>query len=223
MTQSDPNKFSEGEKVVSSIVKTLPNKPGVYRMLDDNGSVLYVGKAKNLKNRVSSYSRVTGHSLRIGRMISATRDMNFFITETELEALLLEQNLIKKYNPRYNVLLKDDKSFPQIAITRNKQFPQVTKYRGKKVDGVKYFGPYASATAVNNAINYIQKIFQLRNCTDSNFYGRSRACLLHFINKCSAPCVGKISEEEYLKTVDEAESFLLGKHSEIKTNCKEIC
>ena len=161
MTQSDPNEFSEGEKVVSSIVKTLPNKPGVYRMLDDNGSVLYVGKAKNLKNRVSSYSRVTGHSLRIGRMISATRDMNFFITETELEALLLEQNLIKKYNPRYNVLLKDDKSFPQIAITRNKQFPQITKYRGKKVNGVKYFGPYASATAVNNAINYIQKIFQL--------------------------------------------------------------
>ena len=202
MTQSDPNKFSQGEKVVSSIVKTLPNKPGVYRMLDETGSVLYVGKAKNLKNRVSSYSRVTGHSLRIGRMISATRDMNFFITETELEALLLEQNLIKKYSPRYNVLLKDDKSFPQIAITKNKQFPQVTKYRGKKVDGVKYFGPYASATAVNNAINYIQKIFQLRNCGDSNFYGRSRACLLHYINKCSAPCVGKISEEEYSKTVD---------------------
>ena len=218
MTQSDPNKFSQGEKVVSSIVKTLPNKPGVYRMLDDTGSVLYVGKAKNLKNRVSSYSRVTGHSLRIGRMISATRDMNFFITETELEALLLEQNLIKKYNPRYNVLLKDDKSFPQIAITRNKEFPQVTKYRGKKVDGVKYFGPYASATAVNNAINYIQKIFQLRNCRDSNFYGRSRACLLHYINKCSAPCVGKISEEEYSKTVDEAENFLLGKHTEIKDN-----
>ena len=218
MTQSDPNKFSQGEKVVSSIVKTLPNKPGVYRMLDDTGSVLYVGKAKNLKNRVSSYSRVTGHSLRIGRMISATRDMNFFITETELEALLLEQNLIKKYNPRYNVLLKDDKSFPQIAITRHKQFPQVTKYRGKKVDGVKYFGPYASATAVNNAVNYIQKIFQLRNCRDSNFYGRSRACLLHYINKCSAPCVGKISEEEYSKTVDEAENFLLGKHTEIKDN-----
>ena len=218
MKQCDPKKFSQGEKVVSSIVKTLPNKPGVYRMLDDTGSVLYVGKAKNLKNRVSSYSRVTGHSLRIGRMISATRDMNFFITETELEALLLEQNLIKKYSPRYNVLLKDDKSFAQIAITRNKQFPQVTKYRGKKVDGVKYFGPYASATAVNNAINYIQKIFQLRNCRDSNFYGRSRACLLHYINKCSAPCVGKISEEEYSKTVDEAENFLLGKHTDIKDN-----
>ena len=216
MTKVSPNKFLEGEKVVSSIVKTLPNKPGVYRMMDNSGNVLYVGKAKNLRNRVSSYSRVSGHSLRIGRMISATRDMNFFITETELEALLLEQNLIKKYNPRYNVLLKDDKSFPQIAITRNKQFPQITKYRGKKVDGVKYFGPYASATAVNNAINYIQKIFQLRNCRDSNFYGRSRACLLHFINKCSAPCVGKISEQEYLRTVQEAENFLLGKHNEIK-------
>ena len=210
----------KGEKIIQSFVRTLTSKPGVYRMVDENENVLYVGKAKNLRKRVANYTKIKGHPLRIARMISSTKDMVFVTTETELEALLLEQNLIKKFQPPYNVLLKDDKSFPQIAITKEKDFPQIIKYRGKKIDGVRYFGPYASSAAVDNAVNYIQKIFQIRNCRDSIFYGRTRACLLHFIQKCSAPCVGKISEADYEKSVEQAENFLQGKHSIIKDNLK---
>ncbi len=220
MTDFNLNKPIKGEKRIQSFVRTLPARPGVYRMLDEGNNVLYVGKAKNLKKRVANYTKIKGHPLRIARMISSTTDMIFVITDTELEALLLEQNLIKKFQPQYNVLLKDDKSFPQIAITKGKNFPQILKFRGKKIGGVKYFGPYASSAAVDNAVNYIQKIFQLRNCRDSIFYGRTRACLLHFIQKCSAPCVGKISEADYEKSVEQAENFLQGKHSIIKDNLK---
>jgi len=221
VTSITVDKKLQGEKVIASFVIALPRKPGVYRMLDENDNVLYVGKAKDLRKRVTSYTKITGHSLRIARMISSTKDMVFVTTETELEALLLEQNLIKKFQPQYNVLLKDDKSFPQISITKNKKFPQVIKFRGRKIEGDKYFGPYASSSAVDNAVNYIQKIFQLRNCRDSIFFSRTRACLLHFIHKCSAPCVGKISEYEYERAVEQAENFLQGKHSAIKDNLKD--
>ncbi len=221
MTNFNLSDDLRGEKVIQSFARTLSGQPGVYRMLDENKNVLYVGKAKNLRKRVSSYTKIKGHSVRIARMISSTKDMVFVTTDTELEALLLEQNLIKKFQPQYNVLLKDDKSFPQIAITKGKNFPQILKYRGRKLDGVKYFGPYASSYAVDNAVTYIQKIFQLRNCRDTIFYGRSRACLLHFIQKCSAPCVGKISESDYEKSVEQAENFLLGKHTIIKDNLRD--
>lgn len=206
----------KGHEVIKSYLKMLDGSPGVYRMLDDAGAVLYVGKARDLQKRVSNYAKPTGHSARIGRMIAATSSMMFLTTQTETEALLLEQNLIKQLKPRYNVLLRDDKSFPNIMVTTEHDFPQITKHRGRKSQKAEYYGPFASAGSVNHTLNQLQKIFLLRNCTDSIFAARTRPCLQHQIARCSAPCVGKISAEEYGNLVDDARKFLSGKSTEIQ-------
>ena len=200
-----------GHEVIRGYLKTLDNSPGVYRMLDAKGRVLYVGKARSLRKRVSSYARPTGHSERIARMISQTASMMFLTTRTETEALLLEQNLIKQLKPHFNVLLRDDKSFPHILITKDTPFPQITKHRGRRRRKGSYFGPFASAGAVNRTLNQLQKVFLLRNCSDAMFAGRTRPCLLYQIKRCSGPCCGKISEAEYARLVRDAEEFLKGR------------
>ncbi len=197
-----------GPDIIRDFVTRLPLKPGVYRMFDAEGGVIYVGKARNLKNRVSNYARGQGHNNRIAHMISLTRNMEFVVTGTEAEALLLESNMIKKLKPRFNVMLRDDKSFPYILIARDHASPQLTKHRGARNRQGNYYGPFASAGAVNHAINTMQKAFLLRTCTDSFFNNRTRPCLLHQIKRCSAPCVKYISPEDYLVLVQEAEVFL---------------
>ncbi|WP_146586430.1 excinuclease ABC subunit UvrC [Puniceibacterium confluentis] len=204
-----------GHACIQSYLKTLDNSPGVYRMLDGESRVLYVGKARNLRARVSNYARPAGHSGRIARMIRETASMMFLTTRTETEALLLEQNLIKQLKPRYNVLLRDDKSFPNILVTDH-DFPQITKHRGAKKDKGQYFGPFASAGAVNRTLNQLQKVFLLRNCADSMFETRTRPCLQHQIRRCSAPCVGRISAEDYRASVRDAAQFLSGKSSGVQ-------
>ncbi|SNR48054.1 excinuclease ABC subunit UvrC [Puniceibacterium sediminis] len=204
-----------GHACIQSYLKTLDSSPGVYRMLDAESRVLYVGKARNLRARVSNYTRPTGHSGRIARMIRETASMMFLTTRTETEALLLEQNLIKQLKPRYNVLLRDDKSFPNILVTDH-DFPQITKHRGAKKDKGQYFGPFASAGAVNRTLNQLQKVFLLRNCSDSMFQSRTRPCLQHQIRRCSAPCVGKISAEDYRASVHDAAQFLSGKSTGVQ-------
>ncbi|KMK66260.1 excinuclease ABC subunit UvrC [Puniceibacterium sp. IMCC21224] len=204
-----------GYNCIHSYLRTLETSPGVYRMLDAESRVLYVGKARNLRARVSNYARPTGHSGRIARMIRETASMMFLTTRTETEALLLEQNLIKQLKPRYNVLLRDDKSFPNILMTDH-TYPQITKHRGSKKDKGQYFGPFASAGAVNRTLNQLQKVFLLRNCADTMFEGRTRPCLQHQIKRCSAPCVGKISEADYATTVRDAMQFLQGKSTHIQ-------
>ncbi len=207
-----------GHELIRSYLRSLDNSPGVYRMLSDVGSVLYVGKARNLKKRVSSYAKPTGHSARIARMISQTASMMFLTTETETEALLLEQNLIKQLKPKYNVQLRDDKSFPNILVSRAHEFPQIKKHRGARKEPGNYYGPFASAGAVNRTLNQLQKVFLLRNCSEAVFEGRSRACLLHQIKRCSAPCVGKISPEDYAALVADAERFLQGRSTRIQAD-----
>ncbi|MBM2576157.1 excinuclease ABC subunit UvrC [Jannaschia sp. Os4] len=209
-----------GPEVIKRFLKTLDGSPGVYRMLDAQQRVLYVGKARSLKNRVSSYTRLNGHSARIRRMISETASMMVLTTETELEALLLEQNLIKQLKPRYNVLLRDDKSFPNIEITTAHRFPQVRKHRGRKGKGT-YFGPFASAGAVNRVLNQLQRVFLLRNCTDAQFEGRTRPCLNYQIKRCSAPCVGYVSERDYEAAVRDSARFLRGETTEIQKRLAE--
>jgi len=210
-----------GHDAIQANLKDLGMSPGVYRMLDDKGAVLYVGKAKNLKARVSSYARPAGHSPRIARMISETASMMFLTTKTETEALLLEQNLIKQLKPRYNVLLRDDKSFPNILVSREHDFPQIKKHRGKKAENGNYYGPFASAGAVNRTLNQLQKVFLLRNCSDATFESRTRPCLLYQIKRCSAPCVGYIGEAEYAALVRDAERFLQGKSTRVQTKLAE--
>ncbi|MTJ03717.1 MAG: excinuclease ABC subunit UvrC [Sediminimonas qiaohouensis] len=205
-----------GHEVIQGYLRTLDASPGVYRMLDAQARVLYVGKARNLRARVSNYARPSGHSARIARMISETASMMFLTTRTETEALLLEQNLIKQLKPHYNVLLRDDKSFPNILLTKDHPFPQIRKHRGAKKEKGSYFGPFASAGAVNRTLNQLQKVFQLRNCTDSMFASRTRPCLLYQIKRCSAPCVGKISQEDYAASVRDAERFLSGRSTGIQ-------
>ncbi|MEM6467263.1 MAG: GIY-YIG nuclease family protein, partial [Pseudomonadota bacterium] len=206
-TSNSADTSKPGHEVIREYVRTLGNGPGVYRMLDKEGAVLYVGKARALKKRVSSYAKPTGHSARIGRMIAATASMMFLTTETETEALLLEQNLIKQLKPRYNVLLRDDKSFPNILVTGH-AFPQIRKHRGAKASKGQYFGPFASAGAVNRTLNQLQKAFLLRNCSDSMFDSRTRPCLQYQIKRCSAPCVGLISPAEYGALVEDATRYL---------------
>ncbi len=200
----------EGAALIADEVSRLPAKPGVYRMMNAAGDVLYVGKAKSLKNRVSSYAKAGGHSNRIMRMIAETRSMEFVVTTTETEALLLEANLIKQLKPRYNVILRDDKSFPYILIAEDHASPQIMKHRGARKRKGAYYGPFASATAVNRTLNTLQKAFLLRSCTDSVFDNRTRPCLLHQIKRCAAPCVGLISEMDYGVLVAEAKRFLDG-------------
>ena len=185
-------------------------------MLDAQARVLYVGKARNLKARVSNYARPTGHSSRIARMISETSQMMFLTTKTETEALLLEQNLIKQLKPRYNVLLRDDKSFPNILVTTDHEFPQIKKHRGAKKEKGAYYGPFASAGAVNKSLNQLQRVFQLRNCSDAMFETRTRPCLQYQIKRCSGPCVGRISARDYRASVKDAQRFLSGKSTEIQ-------
>ena len=213
-TESPP--LPTGRDVIAAYVRTLDSSPGVYRMLDAQARVLYVGKARNLKMRVTNYTRPTGHSGRIDRMISETARMMFLTTRTETEALLLEQNLIKQLKPRYNVLLRDDKSFPNILVGSEHTFPQISKHRGAKRAKGTYYGPFASAGAVNRTLTQLQRVFLLRDCSDAMFDSRSRPCLLYQIKRCSAPCVDKISAVDYAATVADAERFLSGRSTEIQ-------
>lgn len=215
-TESPVEAVPRGPDVIAAFVKTLPNKPGVYRMFNEAGDVLYVGKARNLKKRVVNYARLVGHDTRIARMILATCSMEFVTTNSEAEALLLEANLIKKLKPRYNVLLRDDKSFPYILITKDHQIAQIKKHRGARNQKGDYFGPFASAGAVNRTINALQRAFLLRSCTDSVYENRSRPCLLYQIKRCAAPCTGEVSNEEYADMVDEVLQFLAGKSQKVK-------
>ena len=205
-----------GYKVIQKYISTLDSSPGVYRMLDDQARVLYVGKARNLKARVSNYARPSGHSGRISRMISETSSMMFLTTRTETEALLLEQNLIKQLKPRYNVLLRDDKSFPNILVTTEHRFPQIKKHRGAKSEKGAYYGPFASAGSVNRTLSQLQRVFMLRNCTDAMFESRTRPCLQYQIKRCSGPCVDRISKDEYGAAVKDAQRFLSGRSTEIQ-------
>jgi excinuclease ABC subunit C len=216
MTENDTGQPLSGYAVIRSYLASLDGSPGVYRMLDEQGAVLYVGKARNLKARVSNYSRPGNHSPRIERMIRDTVSMMFLTTRTETEALLLEQNLIKQLKPRYNVLLRDDKSFPNILVSREHAFPQIKKHRGRKSEKGNYYGPFASAGAVNRTLNQLQKVFLLRNCTDATFESRTRPCLLYQIKRCSAPCVGYISAADYGGLVADAERFLQGKSTNVQ-------
>ena len=205
-----------GPSVIAGYLKTLPSSPGVYRMIDAAGDVIYVGKARSLKARVANYVRMHGHSNRIARMISCTVAMEFLTVATEAEALLLEANLIKRFKPRFNVLMRDDKSFPYILIARDQAAPQVMKHRGARNRKGDYFGPFASAGAVVRAINMLQRAFLLRTCTDSYYQNRIRPCLLHQIKRCSAPCTGEISLEDYNRLVSEAVRFLRGESQNVR-------
>ena len=202
-----------GHELIADYLTRLDGSPGVYRMLDVESRVLYVGKAKNLNNRVSSYSRPHGHSSRILRMINETSSMMFLTTKTETEALLLEQNLIKQLKPKYNVLLRDDKSFPYIFISTDHDFPRLEKHRGAKDRIGYYYGPFASAGAVNRTLNTLQKVFLLRSCGDSEVAAGNRPCLNYHLKRCSGPCGGKISKEDYAVLVRQADDFLTGKSS----------
>ena len=200
-----------GPQVIARYLKHLGTRPGVYRMIDAKGEVIYVGKARNLKARVSNYTRLGGHTNRIARMISLTTAMEFVSTATESEALLLEANLIKRFSPTFNVSMRDDKSFPYILISEEHDVPQIMKHRGARNIKGHYFGPFASAGAVNRTINMLERAFLLRSCSDAMFESRTRPCLLYQIKRCSAPCTGEITAENYRKLVDEAVRFLQGK------------
>ncbi|QQR39896.1 excinuclease ABC subunit UvrC [Devosia rhizoryzae] len=205
-----------GPDVIRAFVRTLPNAPGVYRMLDAGGEVMYVGKARNLKARVTNYTRPDGLELRLQRMIAATVSMEFVRTETESEALLLEANMIKRLKPRFNVLLRDDKSFPYIHIATDHEAPELTKHRGTRRRPGHYFGPFASATAVGRTIASLQKAFLLRNCSDSFYAARTRPCLQYQIKRCAGPCTREISLEAYGELVEDARQFLSGKSDAVR-------
>src|SRR5579859_5674171 len=216
-----PGVLAAGVEIVRTVVKTLPPRPGVYRMLDAKGDALYVGKARNLKARVSNYTHVADLSNRLRRMVAETASMEVVTTHTEVEALLLEINLIKRLMPRYNVLLRDDKSFPFIEIAGGHDFPQLNKHRGARADESEYFGPFASAGAVNRTLIALQRAFLLRSCSDSMFASRTRPCLLYQIKRCSAPCVGRIDKEEYRRLIDEAHAFLAGRGQDVQGQLAE--
>lgn len=213
-----PSAASEnpGLQVIVEQLKTLPSAPGVYRMLGKGGEALYVGKAKNLKKRVVAYTHPERMPGRLRRMIAETASMEVVTTHTEVEALLLESNLIKKLGPRYNILLRDDKSFPYILIARDHEWPQIVKHRGARSRKGEYFGPFASAGAVNETLSLLQRAFLLRSCPDSVFTARTRPCLLYQIKRCSAPCVGRIDHQEYDRLVDQARNFLSGHSQEVQ-------
>ncbi|WP_404969424.1 excinuclease ABC subunit UvrC [Thalassospira profundimaris] len=208
-------KAGRGVTAIKHALKTMPGSPGVYRMIDEKDRVLYVGKAKNLKKRVTSYTHITRLPIRIARMVAQTVRMEIITTHTEAEALLLESNLIKKLKPRYNILLRDDKSFPYILITEDHGYPRIVKHRGARAKDGSCFGPFASAWAVNNTINHLQRAFLLRSCTDAVFANRSRPCLLYQIKRCSGPCVDRISKPEYDGLVDICRDFLSGRSKAI--------
>ncbi len=212
----DENSLAAGRDAILHYVKLAPSRPGVYRMLDARGDVLYVGKANNVKKRVGAYARPTGLDTRIERMVAATRKLEFVVTRTETEALLLEANLIKRLRPRFNVTLRDDKSFPYILITSDHWAPQILKHRGARSRPGHYFGPFASVWAVNRTINALQRAFLLRSCSDPFFDGRTRPCLLHQIKRCSAPCTKEIDFRDYAALVREANAFLSGRSRAVK-------
>ncbi|WP_422343993.1 excinuclease ABC subunit UvrC [Parasphingorhabdus sp.] len=205
-----------GMAAIRETLNTLPTRPGVYRMQDSRGEVLYVGKARSLKNRVGSYVQMNRLPHRLLRMVAQTRSMTIITTGSEAEALLLEAQLIKKFRPAYNVLLRDDKSFPFILLREDHDFPRIQKHRGAQKAKGKYFGPFASAGSVNQTLNALQKLFLLRSCTDSFFSNRSRPCLLYQIKRCSAPCVDRISKEDYAELVEDSRNFLSGKSTEVQ-------
>jgi excinuclease ABC subunit C len=216
LDETAPPAVRRGVAAIRAAWKTLPMGPGVYRMLGADGEVLYVGKAKSLKKRVASYTRGFGHSSRIARMISATTAMAFLSTRTETEALLLEANLIKQMKPRFNVLLRDDKSFPYILVTADHAAPQLTKHRGARHRKGAYFGPFATVWAVNRTLNALQRAFLLRTCSDSYFENRTRPCLLYQIKRCSGPCTGEIASQDYAELVRETEDFLSGRSTAVR-------
>src|SRR6476620_4111716 len=208
--------LAAGRAAITRHAKHAPASPGVYRMVDAAGEVLYVGKANNIKKRVVAYTRPTGHDSRIERMIAATHALEFVSTRSETEALLLEANLIKRLRPRFNVLLRDDKSFPYILITGDHWAPQILKHRGARNRPGKYFGPFASVWAVNRTITALQRAFLLRSCSDGFFESRTRPCLLHQIKRCSAPCTQEIDFAGYAELVREANAFLSGKSQAVR-------
>src|SRR6476469_2213669 len=203
--------LDKGVAAIREVLKTLPRNPGVYRMQDARGDVLYVGKARALRNRVTSYTQVAKLPKRLQRMVSQTRAMTIVTTRTEAEALLLEAQLIKRFRPPYNVLLRDDKSFPFILLREDHAYPRVQKHRGARRTKGQYFGPFASAGSVTRTLNALQKLFLLRSCSDGFFNNRSRPCLLYQIRRCSGPCVGRIEPDAYGELVDAAKNFLAGK------------
>jgi excinuclease ABC subunit C len=213
--------LAAGRAAILRFAKVAPSAPGVYRMIDAQGDVLYVGKAKNIKKRVTAYARPTGHDSRISRMIAATATLEFVSTKTETEALLLEANLIKRLRPRFNVLLRDDKSFPFILITSDHWAPQILKHRGARTRPGRYYGPFASAGSVNRTINALERAFLLRSCSDSYFEARTRPCLLHQIKRCSAPCTGEIDFAGYTQLVTEANEFLSGRSQSVQKELAE--
>ena len=216
-TEVAPAAGPVGAELIRSLVATLPNEPGVYRMLDERGDVLYVGKAKSLRKRVPAYAKIQGQSARLQRMVALTRAMEFVTTASEVEALLLEANLIKRLRPVFNIVLRDDKSFPYIFLRTDHEFPLLGKHRGAKRAGTEYFGPFASAGAVNDTLNALLKAFPMRNCRDSVFNTRTRPCLQFQIKRCSAPCVGRIGTEAYGRIVGEVREFLSGRSDEVQT------
>jgi excinuclease ABC subunit C len=213
---SSDGSLAAGRAAIVAHLKHAPSRPGVYRMIDARGDVLYVGKAKNIKKRIAAYARPTGLDTRIERMIAATRTLEFVVTRTETEALLLEANLIKRLRPRFNVTLRDDKSFPYIVITTDHWAPQILKHRGAHTRPGHYYGPFASVWAVNRTVNALQRAFLLRSCSDSFFEGRTRPCLLYQIKRCSAPCTKEIDFQNYAALVREANAFLSGRSKAVK-------
>ncbi|MFG1414217.1 excinuclease ABC subunit UvrC [Xanthobacter sp. VTT E-85241] len=211
-----PGTLATGREAIARAVKHAPSGPGVYRMIAADGTVLYVGKAKSIKKRVLSYTRLVGHTNRIARMIAATVSMEFVSTRTESEALLLEANLVKQLKPRFNVLLRDDKSFPYILITADHPAPQILKHRGARSRPGHYYGPFASVWAVDRTINALQRAFLLRSCSDSYYENRTRPCLLFQIKRCSGPCTGEVSHADYAELVREARAFLTGRSRAVK-------
>ena len=218
---AEPGSLAAGRAAIVRYAKLAPSRPGVYRMIDARGDVLYVGKAKNVKKRVAAYARPTGLDTRIERMIAATRTLEFIVTRTETEALLLEANLIKRLRPRFNVVLRDDKSFPYILITSDHWAPQILKHRGARTRPGRYYGPFASVWAVNRTVNALQRAFLLRSCSDPFFESRTRPCLLYQIKRCSAPCTKEIDFSEYAVLVREANAFLSGRSKTVKEELDE--
>ncbi len=207
--------------VILQIVKTIPNSPGVYKMLGQDRGCLYIGKAKNLKKRINSYTKIKNLNPRIKKMVSMVFSIDITITKTEVEAILLESNLIKKNKPRFNILLRDDKSFPYIVLRKNHKWPQISKHRGKRHSNDEYYGPFASAVAVNKAVSVLQKAFPLRSCTDQILNNRNRPCLEYQIKRCTAPCVNKIAKNKYDQIVKDARNFLKGRTKYIQEKLSE--
>ena len=218
LDQTPPSEgtLADGMRIIAEFVRTLPRKPGVYRMIAADGEVLYVGKARSLRSRVAAYTQPTRLATRLMRMVSSTRTMEFAVTDSEAEALLLENNLIKRHQPRFNVLLRDDKSFPYIVIRKDTEWPQLAKHRGTREPANEYFGPFASATAVNRTLYALQRAFPLRSCSDGVFSTRTRPCLQYQIKRCTAPCVGRIEKQHYDAIVDEVRGFLGGRNREVQ-------